>query len=184
VIEFACCYTIFLLFVWLTLCLLLYFVYYSIKISVFTLYTLVFYALQWKSSAHLPWCVTHTVWVCKAHYYKVCFALSASKCALHTKKSVRIETCPAHLIWCAQHTTVFTVHDCVYSLSTFSLPAAMFQHSHPTHCGGRTNNHSGLPCGSGSTERTILIQLEERTSDQRTRDSIQCWPTKQISDYC
>jgi len=35
--------------------------YYSIKISVFTLYTLVFYALQWKSSAHLPWCVTHTV---------------------------------------------------------------------------------------------------------------------------
>jgi len=83
--------------------------YYSIKISVFTLYTLVFYALQWKSSAHLPWCVTHTVWVCKAHYYKVCFALSASKCALHTKKSVRIETCPAHLIWCAQHTTVFTV---------------------------------------------------------------------------
>jgi len=141
--------------------------YYSIKISVFTLYTLVFYALQWKSSAHLPWCVTHTVWVCKAHYYKVCFALSASKCALHTKKSVRIETCPAHLIWCAQHTTVFTVyfwekslflHDQVVAWIVFWSPT-LASFPGPRETGNEASTHALVTLVDNCRDSGLLLRL-------------------------
>jgi len=55
----------------------------------------------------------------------------------------------------------FLLHNIEVCIYTCSLSTATFQHSHPTLCGSRTNHHNRLPCSSGSTERTILIQLEE-----------------------
>ena len=48
------------------------------------------------------WCAVHTQ--VKCDYHTILWW-----CVVHTKKSVRIETVLAHLIWCVNHTKLFTV---------------------------------------------------------------------------